>query len=80
MPVWCGAKDLDLRTPASVEEVVVKRRVEVVVVGCWSRHCWRRRVVRGVVERVVVRDRSSRCCIGVCGGMVDVCGVWMCRK
>jgi hypothetical protein len=31
-------------------------------------------VVRGVVERVVGRDRSSRCCIGVCGGMVDV--VW----
>jgi hypothetical protein len=78
MPVWCGEKDLDLRTPAWRRGVVVKRRVEVVV--SWRGHCWRRREVRGVVEKVVGRDRSSRCCIGVFGGMVDVCGVWMCRK
>jgi hypothetical protein len=61
---------LDLRTPARRKGEVVKRRV-VGVVG-WRVHCWRRREVRGVVSGVAVRDRSSRRCIGVYGGMVGV--------
>jgi hypothetical protein len=69
MPVWWGAKDLDLRTPAEVRGVVVKRRV-----CCVRRHgC--ARGVRSVVSGVVGDDRSSRRCSGVCSDMV---GVWLC--
>jgi hypothetical protein len=65
MPVWCGAKDLDLRTPAEERGEVVKRRV-----CCVRMHgCERGELVR----RADGEGRSIRRCSGVCSDMV---GVW----
>lgn len=69
MPVCCGAKDLDLRTPACAGQVLLKRRV----VGCRKHGC-ERWVARRVVSGVVGEGCCSKRCIGVRGGIF--CLVW----
>jgi hypothetical protein len=61
MPVWCGAKDLDLRTPAEERGEVVKRRV-----CCVRRHGWGRgvrREVSGAAGVWVVALLWMVCCV-----------------